>query len=30
MEAACRVANIHGAIMALPDGYDIEIGPDES
>jgi len=26
LEAACRVANIHGFIQALPDGYDTTVG----
>jgi ATP-binding cassette subfamily B protein len=26
LEAACRVANIHGFIQALPDGYDTIVG----
>lgn len=27
---ACRIANIHETIMALPDGYDTECGPNGS
>ncbi|KAF1812369.1 P-loop containing nucleoside triphosphate hydrolase protein [Eremomyces bilateralis CBS 781.70] len=30
IEAACRLANIHETIAALPDGYDTEIGPNGS
>ncbi|MBE3047646.1 ATP-binding cassette domain-containing protein, partial [Candidatus Bathyarchaeota archaeon] len=30
IEAACRVANMHEAIIALPEGYDTECGPNGS
>lgn len=30
IEAACRVANMHEAISALPEGYDTECGPNGS
>lgn len=30
IEAACRVANMHEAISALPQGYDTECGPNGS
>ncbi|OAA48785.1 ABC multidrug transporter SitT [Cordyceps fumosorosea ARSEF 2679] len=30
VEEACRVANIHEEIMALPDGYDTACGPSAS
>ena len=28
IEEACRIANIHDTIAALPDGYDTECGPN--
>jgi len=28
MEAACRIAQLHDAILALPDGYETRIGED--
>ena len=28
MEAACRVAQLHDFVAALPDGYDTRIGED--
>ncbi|KAK8147762.1 hypothetical protein G3M48_001032 [Beauveria asiatica] len=30
IEEACRLANIHNTIAALPDGYDTECGPNGS
>ena len=30
IEEACRLANIHDTIMALPNGYDTECGPNGS
>ncbi|SPO05617.1 related to multidrug resistance protein [Cephalotrichum gorgonifer] len=30
MEAACKIANMHDVIMALPQGYQTEIGPNGS
>lgn len=30
IEAACRLANIHDTIVALPDGYNTECGPNGS
>lgn len=30
IEEACRIANIHDTIVALPDGYDTECGPNAS
>lgn len=30
IEEACRLANIHDTIAALPDGYDTECGPNGS
>jgi ABC-type multidrug transport system fused ATPase/permease subunit len=30
IEEACRIANIHDTIAALPDGYDTECGPNAS
>ncbi|KJK75859.1 ABC transporter [Metarhizium anisopliae BRIP 53293] len=30
VEEACRVANIHDEIMALPDGYNTQCGPSAS
>jgi ABC-type multidrug transport system fused ATPase/permease subunit len=30
IEEACRVANMHEVIMALPEGYDTECGPNGS
>lgn len=30
IEAACKIANMHDVIMALPQGYDTECGPNGS
>ena len=30
IEEACKIANIHDTIIALPDGYDTECGPNAS